>query len=343
MVCAGERIVHRCTVEDEGSDVTRRRRWGNAASQYRRPLDGPFVTETRAWVTFVSLLLLQDDGDPWTAKRWLCFTKTSWTKTEYDTRVTTSEWVCLRKRLLCFCSSRMRNHKHLHLHLWVTFYLFPLRVWFQLHLWVVQPVWSGYCLWLNWLVWSIMQRPGTSGQTCPAGVSGRRSWRLRPNKEHIHRASSAKLLQSLSVPLCVCLPCSEWYRRNFSITLLMARVALNAAWKSVTNRSGSKKSSTPDTWWQIKPHICVWLCVCFVFVGFFFRSARLLEMCCGLRNSGAAGLERSVGSSRSSLGPWNVFAVRSGGDRGNNKGMWFIPGLSKSNQTARSLLQQDLI
>lgn len=34
----------------------------------------------------------------------------------------------------------------------------------------------------------------------------------------------------------------EWYRRNFTITLLMARVALNNMWKSV-----SRKSSTPTT------------------------------------------------------------------------------------------------
>ncbi|XP_041809211.1 cytochrome c oxidase assembly factor 8 [Chelmon rostratus] len=34
----------------------------------------------------------------------------------------------------------------------------------------------------------------------------------------------------------------EWYRRNFTITLLMARVALNNMWKTVT-----KKSSAPTT------------------------------------------------------------------------------------------------
>ncbi|TKS87219.1 Apoptogenic protein 1, mitochondrial [Collichthys lucidus] len=39
----------------------------------------------------------------------------------------------------------------------------------------------------------------------------------------------------------------EWYRRNFTITLLMARVALNNMWKTVTDRRGRKKSSTPTT------------------------------------------------------------------------------------------------
>ncbi|XP_029972936.1 cytochrome c oxidase assembly factor 8 [Salarias fasciatus] len=37
----------------------------------------------------------------------------------------------------------------------------------------------------------------------------------------------------------------EWYRRNFSITLLMARVALNSMWKSVSDRTSSKRSNTP--------------------------------------------------------------------------------------------------
>ncbi|KAM9340773.1 cytochrome c oxidase assembly factor 8 [Symphorus nematophorus] len=40
---------------------------------------------------------------------------------------------------------------------------------------------------------------------------------------------------------------NEWYRRNFTITLLMARVALNNAWKTVTNRHSSKKNGTPTT------------------------------------------------------------------------------------------------
>ncbi|XP_027130511.1 cytochrome c oxidase assembly factor 8 isoform X2 [Larimichthys crocea] len=39
----------------------------------------------------------------------------------------------------------------------------------------------------------------------------------------------------------------EWYRRNFTITLLMARVALNNMWKTVTDRHSRKKSSTPTT------------------------------------------------------------------------------------------------
>lgn len=37
----------------------------------------------------------------------------------------------------------------------------------------------------------------------------------------------------------------EWYRRNFSITLLMARVSLNNMWKSVRDRYDSRKSNTP--------------------------------------------------------------------------------------------------
>nr|XP_046267877.1 cytochrome c oxidase assembly factor 8 isoform X2 [Scatophagus argus] len=39
----------------------------------------------------------------------------------------------------------------------------------------------------------------------------------------------------------------EWYRRNFTITLLMARVALNNMWKTVTDRHGGGKNSTPTT------------------------------------------------------------------------------------------------
>ncbi|TNM96059.1 hypothetical protein fugu_017142 [Takifugu bimaculatus] len=37
----------------------------------------------------------------------------------------------------------------------------------------------------------------------------------------------------------------EWYRRNFSITLLMARVALSSMWRRVTDRSSSRKSGAP--------------------------------------------------------------------------------------------------
>ncbi|XP_023149818.2 cytochrome c oxidase assembly factor 8 [Amphiprion ocellaris] len=32
----------------------------------------------------------------------------------------------------------------------------------------------------------------------------------------------------------------EWYRRNFTITLLMARVALNSMWRTITKRSSKK-------------------------------------------------------------------------------------------------------
>ncbi|XP_035530418.1 cytochrome c oxidase assembly factor 8, partial [Morone saxatilis] len=36
---------------------------------------------------------------------------------------------------------------------------------------------------------------------------------------------------------------NEWYRRNFTITLLMARVALNNMWKTVTDRRSGKKNN----------------------------------------------------------------------------------------------------
>ncbi|KAK2826767.1 hypothetical protein Q5P01_020981 [Channa striata] len=39
----------------------------------------------------------------------------------------------------------------------------------------------------------------------------------------------------------------EWYRRNFTITLLMARVTLNNMWRTVTDRHSSKKNSSPTT------------------------------------------------------------------------------------------------
>ncbi|XP_026196079.1 cytochrome c oxidase assembly factor 8 [Anabas testudineus] len=39
----------------------------------------------------------------------------------------------------------------------------------------------------------------------------------------------------------------EWYRRNFTITLLMARVALKNMWTTVTDKHNSKKNSTPPT------------------------------------------------------------------------------------------------
>ncbi|XP_050933980.1 cytochrome c oxidase assembly factor 8 [Lates calcarifer] len=39
----------------------------------------------------------------------------------------------------------------------------------------------------------------------------------------------------------------EWYRRNFTITLLMARVALNNMWRTVTVRNSRKKNNTPNT------------------------------------------------------------------------------------------------
>uniref|UniRef100_A0A3Q0T0Z0 Cytochrome c oxidase assembly factor 8 n=1 Tax=Amphilophus citrinellus TaxID=61819 RepID=A0A3Q0T0Z0_AMPCI len=39
----------------------------------------------------------------------------------------------------------------------------------------------------------------------------------------------------------------EWYRRNFTITLLMARVTLNSVWRTVSERHSSKKNGTPTS------------------------------------------------------------------------------------------------
>ncbi|XP_028995806.1 cytochrome c oxidase assembly factor 8 [Betta splendens] len=39
----------------------------------------------------------------------------------------------------------------------------------------------------------------------------------------------------------------EWYRRNFTITLLMARVTLKNMWMTVTNKCSSRKNSTTST------------------------------------------------------------------------------------------------
>uniref|UniRef100_A0AAX7T0N3 Cytochrome c oxidase assembly factor 8 n=1 Tax=Astatotilapia calliptera TaxID=8154 RepID=A0AAX7T0N3_ASTCA len=39
----------------------------------------------------------------------------------------------------------------------------------------------------------------------------------------------------------------EWYRRNFTITLLLARVTLNSMWRTVTERQSSKKNGTPTS------------------------------------------------------------------------------------------------
>lgn len=39
----------------------------------------------------------------------------------------------------------------------------------------------------------------------------------------------------------------EWYRRNFTITLLMARVTLKSMWRTVTERHNNKKNSAPPT------------------------------------------------------------------------------------------------
>ncbi|XP_075883755.1 cytochrome c oxidase assembly factor 8 isoform X1 [Nelusetta ayraudi] len=39
----------------------------------------------------------------------------------------------------------------------------------------------------------------------------------------------------------------EWYRRNFTITMLMARVTLHNMWRAITERKGSKNNNTPNT------------------------------------------------------------------------------------------------
>lgn len=39
----------------------------------------------------------------------------------------------------------------------------------------------------------------------------------------------------------------EWYRRNFTITMLMARVALHNMWRAISERKGSKNNNTPNT------------------------------------------------------------------------------------------------
>ncbi|XP_070698747.1 cytochrome c oxidase assembly factor 8 [Pempheris klunzingeri] len=38
---------------------------------------------------------------------------------------------------------------------------------------------------------------------------------------------------------------NEWYRRNFTITFLMARIALNDLWRTVANRLSSKTNDAP--------------------------------------------------------------------------------------------------
>ncbi|KAF7200940.1 cytochrome c oxidase assembly factor 8 [Nothobranchius furzeri] len=39
----------------------------------------------------------------------------------------------------------------------------------------------------------------------------------------------------------------EWYRRNFSITVLMARVAVTSMWRTFTERHHRKNKSSPNT------------------------------------------------------------------------------------------------
>lgn len=39
----------------------------------------------------------------------------------------------------------------------------------------------------------------------------------------------------------------EWYRRNFTITMLMARVALHNMWRAISEWKGSKNNNTPNT------------------------------------------------------------------------------------------------
>ncbi|XP_029900050.1 cytochrome c oxidase assembly factor 8 [Myripristis murdjan] len=39
----------------------------------------------------------------------------------------------------------------------------------------------------------------------------------------------------------------EWYRRNFTITMLMGRVAFHNTWKTIAEKCSGKKKSTPTT------------------------------------------------------------------------------------------------
>lgn len=56
----------------------------------------------------------------------------------------------------------------------------------------------------------------------------------------------------------------DWYRRNFTITLLMGRVAFHSVWRTLAERRGWKKGG-PATWYSIKYVIFYSLTLVFVF------------------------------------------------------------------------------
>lgn len=69
------------------------------------------------------------------------------------------------------------------------------------------------------------------------------------------------------------LPTREWYRRNFAITLLMARVTLHNMWKAISERRSRKKNNTPNTWCRKKFLRSLGSCLFFLFL--FFCSVLL--------------------------------------------------------------------
>lgn len=164
---------------------------------------------------------LPQGGDgPSTAKRWLCSTKTSWIQTEYDTPITTSE---------LFCS-------------------------------LASPT-VLLCQWVGGS--HLLREPFSSAPLCLENNKHQRPLRalagwirfdcIKPPERTFSFIFSVFLLNlpSLSFPLFF-LPTREWYRRNFTITMLMARVALHNMWRAISERKGSKNNNTPNTWWRKK-------------------------------------------------------------------------------------------
>lgn len=104
MLSAGKGCFHELAAEDGRLDCAWWARWARADSATRfsavHRLDGVVQKTTpaaRTWSMTLSSLsssLLpptQDTGGPWTVKKWPCFTRASWTKTENDTQSTTGE------------------------------------------------------------------------------------------------------------------------------------------------------------------------------------------------------------------------------------------------------------
>uniref|UniRef100_A0A8C6S5Q6 Uncharacterized protein n=1 Tax=Neogobius melanostomus TaxID=47308 RepID=A0A8C6S5Q6_9GOBI len=48
-------------------------------------------------------------------------------------------------------------------------------------------------------------------------------------------------------PPCLSCDCREWYRRNFTITFLMARVTLQNMWNNLSPANGGKKNDPTAT------------------------------------------------------------------------------------------------